>query len=117
MLYLSASLLHKLDQGHAGLLRAPVHHGCAQCGQVLLEGLQALVQPPSRASPRLEQPLLLRRPDVHRDLQNASLSLSVKDALLFSMALPGPLHMRVSDVRTMGRQTLQLRSDAVSTAH
>ena len=80
MQYLSAGLLHELDQGHAGLSRAPVHHGGPQRCQILGEGLLALVQPPSRASPRLEESLLFRRPDIYRDLQ-ASKQVSSKGQL------------------------------------
>ena len=68
-----------LHQGQARFRAASEGQAGTQGGQVLLQGLQAVVEPPARAAAGLELPLLLRGEDKDWDLQAGRASVSGAD--------------------------------------
>ncbi len=69
--HLGAGLLHQLQQRGAALRRAAVDEAGPQRAQVPLQRLEAVLQPPPGAAPRLELALLLRRPYEDGHLRDA----------------------------------------------
>lgn len=69
--HLGAGLLHQLQKRGAALRRAAVDEAGPQRAQVPLQRLEAVLQPPPGAAPRLELALLLRRPYEDGHLRDA----------------------------------------------
>lgn len=68
-MHLCADIADEIYQGRAALSAAQVREFAAQRREILLEGPQALHEPPSRAATRLKLAFLLRSPHEHWYLQ------------------------------------------------